>query len=563
MSATESDNTLHGPPLAEAQGIRALTLGSFLLEVAERYSDRELLVFYEGAQRISWRYRDLQEQALALAAAMVAGGVSKGTRVGIVMGSRPECVAAIFAAALAGAVAVPLSTMASADELAYLIRHADIHTLFTQKELGGKHPLLQTLYGISPELREAGYSERFPYLQTVVALGIGHSEGSVVCWQDYLANGISVPQSLVLARNGEVSPADAGLIIYSSGSTANPKGVLHTQRAPTLQAWHQAKIFCRTSETRMWTTFPLFWTAGFNTVMGATMAAGGCWVMQELFEAGAAIALIQKERVTEPYAVPHHTGAMEEHPDWAKADFSAVRCVSGRSPFCRHASVTARDKNWHGVWAYGASETCAISITHYANTDPAVITASAGRLLPGNSLRVVDTNSGSVLGAGEEGELCIKGPTLMERYVKTAREDCFDADGFFHTGDSGYYDADGYVHWTGRLTDMIKTAGANVSPAEVQRVIQRVLPTFKISQVIGVPDDRLGQIVVLCVVLQEGKTQTEAGVRAALKEHLASYKVPRRVLFFDEHDIPMTASGEKVKDAELREIVVARLKEKS
>ena len=560
MTGAASNNTLYGPPLADAEGIGALTLGSFLLDVSERYGDRELLVFYEGGQRISWSYRDLQEQALALASAMVAGGVSKGTRVGIVMGSRPECVAAIFAAALAGAVAVPLSTMASADELAYLIRQADIHTLFTQKELGGKHPLLQTLYRISPELREAGYSERFPYLKTVVALGTDHSEGSVVCWQDYLSNGVSVPQSLILARNSEVSPADAGLIIYSSGSTANPKGVLHTQRAPTLQAWHQARIFCRTTETRMWTTFPLFWTAGFNTVMGATMAAGGCWVMQELFEAGAAIALIQKERVTEPYALPHHTGAMEEHADWAQADFSAVRCVSGRSPFCRHPSVTARDKNWHGVWAYGASETCAISISHYANTDPAIITASAGRLLPGNSLCVVDSNNGDTLAVGEEGELCIKGPTLMERYVKAAREDCFDADGFFHTGDSGYYDSEGYVHWTGRLTDMIKTAGANVSPAEVQRVIQRVLPTFKISQVVGLPDDKLGQIVVLCVVLQEGESQSEEEVRATLKQHLASYKVPRRVLFFDEKDVPMTASGEKVKDAELRELAAARIK---
>lgn len=572
MTGAASDNTLYGPPLADAEGIGALTLGSFLFDVAERYGDRELLVFYENesaaeSQRISWSYSDLRENAETLAAAMIAGGVSKGTRIGIVMGSRPECVATIFAAALVGAVVVPLSTMASSDELAYLIRHADIHTLFSQCSLGGKHQPLNTLLTLCPQLRDGRYdeknhhlSEQFPYLCKIVALGIERDEGAVTAWQSYISNGQSVPRSLVLARNSEVSPADTGLIIYSSGSTADPKGVLHTQRAPTLQAWHQARIFCRTTETRMWTTFPLFWTAGFNTVMGATMAAGGCWVMQELFEAGAAIALIQKERVTEPYALPHHTGAMEEHADWGAADFSAVRCVSGRSPFCRHPSVTARDKNWHGVWAYGASETCAISISHYANTDPAIVAASAGRLLPGNGLRVVDTNTGDILAEGEEGELCIKGPTLMERYVKMAREECFDADGFFHTGDSGYYDSEGYVHWTGRLSDMIKTAGANVSPAEVQRVIQRVLPTFKISQVVGLPDDKLGQIVVLCVVLQEGETQSEEEVRATLKQHLASYKVPRRVLFFDEKDVPMTASGEKVKDAELRELAAARIK---
>jgi fatty-acyl-CoA synthase len=557
--------TLHGPPLAEATGIGALTLGAFLLEVAERYGDRELLIFYEAdsATRISWTYNELLNQSMTLAAAMIAGGITKGTRVGLVMGSRPECVATIFAAALAGAVVVPLSTMASADEMAYLIRHADIHTLFTQQSLGGKHQPLKMLCDLCPPLREAKtgdfYSEQFPYLRQLVALGFEGGEGAVVGWQEYIAKGSTVPPAIVRARCDEVSPADMGLIIYSSGTTANPKGVLHTQRAPTLQAWHQAKIFCRTPDTRIWTTFPLFWTAGFNTVMGATMAAGGSWVMQELFEAGAAIKLVEKEKVTEPYALPHHTGAMEEHADWLQADFSAVRCVSGRSPFTRHASTTEQNKNWHGVWAYGASETCAISITHYANTALDIISASAGRLLPGNSLRVVDTNSGDLLGVGEEGELCLKGPTLMERYVKASRESCFDADGFFHTGDSGFYDKDGYVHWTGRLTDMIKTAGANVSPAEVQRVIQRVLPTFKISQVMGMPDERLGQIVVLCVVLQEGDSQTEEDIRQALKAHLASYKVPRRVLFFEEEDIPMTASGEKVKDAELRELAARRI----
>ncbi len=564
-----ASNTLRGPALAEAEGIGALTLGGFLFEVAERHRDRELLTFYDShaagkdSKRISWTYGELLDQAMTMAAAMIADGVTKGTRVGIVMGSRPECVATIFGAALAGAVVVPLSTMAGSEELAYLIRHADIHTLFTQQTLGGKHELLNTIYKLCPPLREAKndefYNEQFPYLRKVVALGLENSEGALVAWQSYLASAKNVSPEIVRARCDEVSPADMGLIIYSSGSTANPKGVLHTQRAPTLQAWHQAKIFCRTPDTRIWTTFPLFWTAGFNTVMGATMAAGGTWVMQELFEAGAAIELVEKEKVTEPYALPHHTGAMEEHANWLQADFSAVRCVSGRSPFRRHPSVTNNDPNWHGVWAYGASETCAISITHYANTDPEILTASAGRLLPGNSLRVVDTNSGEILGVGEEGELCINGPTLMDRYVKANREACFDADGFFHTGDSGYYDADGYVHWTGRLTDMIKTAGANVSPAEVQRVIQRVLPTFKISQLIGVPDEKLGQIVVLCVVLQDGDSQTEDGIRAALKEHLASYKVPKRVLFFEEDEIPMTASGEKVKDAELRELAAQRL----
>lgn len=555
-----SDPTLCGPPLSEVEGIGALTLGSFLLEVCEQHADRELLVFYEpSGERHSWRYCDLLEAARALARAMVAGGIGKGTRVGILMGSRPECVATIFGVALAGGVAVPLSTMATAEELAFLLRHADIHTLFTQCRLGDKHTPLETVRQALPGLARGESDQAFPYLQAVVALGLDQSSGALHPWEDYLHRGNAIPNGFIEARNAEVAPSDLGLIIYSSGTTAQPKGMMHVHRAPTLQAWQQARIFCRTPQTRIWTTFPLFWTAGFNTVLGATMAAGGCWVMEELFEPGAAISLIQSEQVSEPYALPHHTNAMEEHSDWAAADFSAVRFISARSPFNRHPSVTNRDPDWHGVWAYGASETCAISVTHRANTPPAVSSASTGRVLAGNLLRVVDTNTGALLGADEEGELCIKGPTLMERYVKANREDCFDSDGFFHTGDSGYYDSDGFVHWTGRLTDMIKSAGANVSPAELKRVIQRVLPTLKISEVVGVPDTTLGQKVVLCAVRQEGDSLSEDEIRATLKTHVAAYKVPRHVLFFEEAEIPMTASGEKVKETELRELAATRL----
>ena len=323
------DHTLRGPPLAELEGIGALTLGSFLLEVCERHADRELLVFYESdGERRCWRYSDLLEAARRMARAMILGGVGKGTRVGIVMGSRPECVAAIFGAALAGGVVVPLSTLATAEELAFLLRHADIHTLFTQCSLGGKHQPLETAQKAVPELTGGDCDQSFPYLQAVVALGLDRGHGSLHGWEDYLRLGEAVSDTLVDARNAEVAPSDLGLIIYSSGTTAQPKGMMHVHRAPTLQAWQQARIFRRGPQTRIWTTFPLFWTAGFNTVLGATMAAGGCWVMQELFDPAEAIALIQREKVSEPYALPHHTNAMEEHPGWGDADFSAVRFIS-------------------------------------------------------------------------------------------------------------------------------------------------------------------------------------------------------------------------------------------
>ena len=148
---------------------------------------------------------------------------------------------------------------------------------------------------------------------------------------------------------------------------------------------------------------------------------------------------------------------------------------------------------------------------------------------------------------------------MMEHYVKVNREDCFDADGFFHTGDIGYYDTDGYVHFTGRRTEMIKTAGANVSPAELEVQLRAYTP-IKLARVVGVPDPRVDEIVVLAVTLKEGADATEEEIKAFLRERVASYKVPKRVLFFAEGEIPMTGSDTKVRDTELLALVVARLK---
>jgi len=156
------------------------------------------------------------------------------------------------------------------------------------------------------------------------------------------------------------------------------------------------------------------------------------------------------------------------------------------------------------------------------------------------------------------GELVVRGPTLMEHYVRQTRADCFDADGFYHTGDVGYFDDDGLVYWSGRRTEMIKTGGANVSPAEIEVQLQAFEPV-KLSRAVGIPDDERDEIVVLCVELKEGATASEAEVQAFLRDRLASYKVPTRVLFFADGGIPLNRSGTKVKDEGLIAAVRERL----
>jgi acyl-CoA synthetase (AMP-forming)/AMP-acid ligase II len=231
--------------------------------------------------------------------------------------------------------------------------------------------------------------------------------------------------------------------------------------------------------------------------------------------------------------------------------------VYGKGAFARHPTVTG-DPTWLMPVGYGLSETCAFFVSHAHDADRDSTKRSMGRLLPGNELRVVDPASGAVLGVGAPGELAVRGPTLMRGYLGTEPSECFDRDGFFRTGDIGWVDADGFVHFEGRRTEMIKTGGANVSPAELE-VQLRACPAVKLSRVVGLPDERLDQVVVACIVRKEGNAATEDDIRSFLRERVASYKVPKRVLFFDDGEIPMTDSATKVRDEALLAAIGARL----
>ncbi len=540
---TVAATTFEGRPLAEVEGVGALTMGAFLEEVAERFAEREALVMDDALRdgaTVRWTYADLRAEARMIGRALIALGVEPGEAVGVLMGNRPEAVAALFGAAMAGAVVVPMSTFSPRPELAHMVDLADVTVVLTQDRLLQRR-FAEDLAALMPDL---------PSLRHVATLGTS-------TWDELLAGAAPVGDDELDARIAAARPEDPALVIFSSGTTSTPKGMLHCHRAPTLQFWVQAQIFGRHEATRMWTALPIFWTAGLNTAMGSTLAAGGCWVVQEAFDPGEALALMARERVTEPYALPHQIGALEEHPDWPGTDLSSLTCVYGKSALARHPSVTG-DPHWFMPVGYGLSETCAFFCSHWSTATRDEAKRSMGRLLPGNRLRVVDPDTGRALGVDEEGELAIAGPTLMLGYLGKAPEDCFDADGFFRTGDAGHVDERGEVHFTGRRTEMIKTGGANVSPAEIE-VQLRACPPVKLSRVVGIPDPRLDQLVVACITLKDGAEATAEDIQAFLRERVAAYKVPKRVLFFEDGEIPMTSSDTKVRDTALVALVEDRL----
>jgi fatty-acyl-CoA synthase len=535
--------TFEGPPVEGVESVGALTLGGFLADVVARYGPNEAVVLDDplrGGQTVRWTYERLGAEARRIGRALVAAGVAPGDAVGVVMGNRPEAVAALFGAALAGAVAAPMSTFSPRPELAHLVDTCRAAVVLTQPRL------LARRFG--DDL--AAIAADRPHLRHVAVLG----EPS---WASLLAAGDTVADEELESRAAAVRPDDPALVIFSSGTTSEPKGILHGHRSPALQFWLQARLFARHPGTRMFSALPLFWTAGLNTAVGATLAAGGCWVAQETFEPGAALALMARERVTEPYTLPHQTVALAEHPDWAATDLSSLRNVYGKGAFARHPRVEG-DPGWIMPVGWGMSETCAFVSAHPWDTPRARAKVGHGALLPGARLRVVDPDTGRALGIDEEGELCVAGATRMLGYLGRPPEACFDRDGFFHTGDAGHVSADGNVHWSGRRTEMIKTGGANVSPAEVE-VALRACPPVKLSRVLGVPDPRLDQAVVACIVLRDGQAATADDVRTFLRERVAAYKVPKHVLFFEPDEMPMTGSDAKVRDDALLELVLARL----
>jgi acyl-CoA synthetase (AMP-forming)/AMP-acid ligase II len=214
--------------------------------------------------------------------------------------------------------------------------------------------------------------------------------------------------------------------------------------------------------------------------------------------------------------------------------------------------------DWREPWeAYGNTETFTIVAVHPWNTAPEVAEGNHGFVMSGNIIRVVDPLTGRVLPRNESGEIAVKGATLMVGYLRVIPEETFDEDGFFHTGDGGFIDDIGRVHWHGRMNDIIKTGGANVSPLEIDAVLAEC-PGVKIAATVGVPHDTLGEMVVACIVREPGVTIDENAVRAFAATRLSSYKLPRRVLFVEESDLTLTGSN-KVKKGPLRELAARRL----
>jgi fatty-acyl-CoA synthase len=563
--SARSPSIVSGPLPGAEPGLGSLTLPGFLREVTAMYGEREALALHtpEGVTR--WTYAELWERAIEVARALRACGLGKDGRVGVLMTNRPEWIAAVFGTSLAGGVAVALSTFSTPSELDYLLRASCISVLLFERTVM-KKDFAVVLTELEPEMAKAApgalASARYPFLRRLAMIGAAapgpaSDTGAIDTWEVFLARGQQEPRELVELTAATAYPGDGAVLFFSSGSTSKPKGILSAHRGVAIQLWRFRRMyqFGPDDNVRCWTANGFFWSGNFGMALGATLASGGTLILQSTFIAAQALELMQAERVNFPLAWPHQWAQLEGAPNWSTVDLSSMRFVDFNTPLAHHP--TASGKWFEPGHAYGNTETFTISTCFPANTPPDVHAGSSGEALPGVTVKIVDSLTGVVVPRGERGEICVKGPTLMLGYIGTPLDETLDPEGFFRTGDGGYLDDVGRLFWEGRLTDIIKTGGANVSPREVDEALASY-PGVKVTHTVGVPHETLGEVVVACIVPHEGASLEAEEIRKFLRKRLASYKVPRHVLVFSEDEIALTGSA-KIKSSDLRELAAKRL----
>jgi acyl-CoA synthetase (AMP-forming)/AMP-acid ligase II len=559
-SRPQSAAIAHGPPLADEPGQGSHTLPGFLREVCARHGRREALVMRrpDGAME-RWSYDTLWQRSLAVARALVAAGIGRDERIGMAMSNRLEWVSACFGISLAGGTVVGLSTFSTPAELEHLLKASGTSILLFEHRVAGKdfaEILREAEPTIATRAPGALACPAFPFLRRLVVVGDDPADttpqgGAFESWASFLAGGDGVAEPLVEARAVSVSPADPAILFFSSGSTGKPKGILNSHRGVCIQSWRWPRIYAveAAHPVRTWSANGLFWSGNFSVALGGTLAAGGTLVLQPTFQPAEAIELMASERVSLPYCWPHQWAQLEAEPGWNTADLSAFHYFDAERNIRRpQASIST-------IWqdpraSYGSTETFTISTSYPVDAPREAQEGNFGPPLPGNTVRIVDPESGETLRQGETGEIAVKGPTLMLGYIGLPREEALDSEGYYRTGDGGHIDAAGRLVFAGRINDIIKTGGANVSPVEVDWALGSC-PGVKICKTTGVPHRALGEMVVSLVVREAGVPLSAEGVVAWLKARLASYKLPRKVIFVTEADMNLTGTA-KIKPAEAR-----------
>ena len=526
---------------------RKRTLGQLVDEAAARWGDREALCF-EGRR---WNWRDFRVETDAVAKGLMALGVEPGERVAVWMTNRPEWLWLMFALGKIGACIVPLNTRYRTDDVAYTVTQSRSATLITL-DRSGPVDYQGMLAASMPSVARAPDGtlsvEGYPDLKRLVVLGdvtIPHAS----TWEALVAAGLEVTDAALTARTAAVDPDSLMMIAYTSGTTGHPKGVMHSH-IPIRSVHERAQLLGQTMHEVHMNYLPMFHIYAYSEIAMMCALTGARQVMMDMFDADKVLDLAQQEGATFLHGFEAH---------WA--DLLAAQARRPRQLKVRMGTLPAgqestipiaekvQDVFCPTISGFGMSETWAyVACNNPSHTREQRVYAS-GYPMNDYTFRVIDPESGEEQPQGVPGELLIKGYATMKGYWDKPEATAQTLiDGWVHSGDTAFVRDDGHLVFMGRSKDMLKVGGENVSPAEVEAYL-RNMPEVQDAAVVAYPDPRLTEVPVAYIILKAGQSITAEDLLERMKGRIASFKIPRHVVFVP--GFPMTSSG-KIRKIELR-----------
>jgi acyl-CoA synthetase (AMP-forming)/AMP-acid ligase II len=468
-------------------------------------------------------YRELACTTANLAAGFIEAGVGKGTRVGLIMPNGVRWVQIAIALTRIGAVLVPLSTLLPARELIAQLRTSSTQFVISVEEFRG-HRYLDDL---------------------AAALGLGDLSGTLRCTelpalrQVWLAEKVPTVAggAFVDAVTATVTPSDTMVIMFTSGSSGPPKGVMHSHGGALGAVRAGLASRCIEADTRLYLPMPFFWVGGFASGVLSALVAGATLITEEIPHPETTLRLLERERVTLFRGWPDQADALARHPHRARADLSALR------PGSLEALLPPEQRSEPGSRAtlFGMTETFGPYCGHPADTDmPYSAWGSSGKPFPGMEVRITGPDSGQILPAGSIGTIEIRGPHVLRGICRRSREDLFTPDGFYSTGDLGRLDGDGFLFYHGRSDDMFKVSGATVYPTEVEQALRDIdgVESAYVTNLPGAQGDQVGAAVVC-----DTERITVERLRESARTLLSSFKIPTVWLLVDDDAIPRGTTG--------------------
>ena len=476
------------------------------------------------------------------------------------MPNRPEWIHILFAVAKIGAVLVPINTRFRTADLEYVVRQSNTTTLITV-DRSGPVDYLGMVQQVCPELDYSNpndlHSETFPDLRRALVLG-DHQCSGTHSWSDIIAAADAVPQSEVERRHQRVDHDGTVLIMYTSGTTGFPKGVMHNHNI-LRNVTDEANRMGMTPRDVILMYLPLFHAFGPYEGPLMSMLVGARTVLTTTFDPEESLKLIEQERVTVLHGFDTHFHNLMSYPNFEDTDRSSLRTGILATGMASSEPVARRSQKLlcPTITGWGMTEVGVGASMSFLDTPEDDRCLGSGYPLPGHEFKVIDPATGESLQPGRMGELCVRGYQVMQGYYKKPEETAkaVDFEGWLHTGDVATIREDGYMRFLGRYKELLKVGGENVDPVEVEAFLLGHPAVSKV-QVVGVPDQRLSEVACACVVSKDGYEVSADDLINFCRGKLASFKLPRYVLFMQEY--PMTSSG-KVQKFRLRELAAEAL----